>query len=68
MEYINQNWVSEWVSEWSIAIRLPTKLMDVLLIHEQKRKKHRRISLLDNYYYSSPSSVANQNGGFALVH
>ena len=31
-------------------------------------KKNWRISLLDNYYYQTPSSVANQNAGFALVH
>ena len=31
-------------------------------------KKNRRISLLDDYYYKTPSSVANENTGFALVH
>ena len=30
--------------------------------------KNERISLLDGYYYWSPSSVANQNAGFALDH
>ena len=34
----------------------------------KKRKKKRRISLLDDYYFESPSSVANENAGFALVH
>ena len=24
--------------------------------------------IFDDYYYYSPSSVANQNAGFALVH
>ena len=28
----------------------------------------KQISLLDDYYYESTSSVANQNAGFALVH
>ena len=32
----------------------------------EKKKKNRRISLLDDYYYQSPSSVANQNA--ALDH
>ena len=30
--------------------------------------KNMRISLLDDYYYLTTSSVANQNAGFALVH
>ena len=30
--------------------------------------QNRRISLLDDYYYWTTSSVANQNAGFALVH
>ena len=34
----------------------------------KKTKKNRRISLLDDYYYQTTSSVANQNAGFALVH
>ena len=38
------------------------------LFGEKKRKKNQRISLLDDYYYRTPSSVANQNAGFALVH
>ena len=43
------------------------KLKKYLFLGE-KRKKNRRISLLDDYYYQITSSVANQNAGFALVH
>ena len=39
-----------------------------LVLPGNTRKKNPRISLLDDYCYSSPSSVANQNAGFALVH
>ena len=42
--------------------------VEEILIWEKKLKKNRRISLLDDYYYWSPSSVANQNAGFALDH
>ena len=34
----------------------------------KNQRKTLRISLLDDYYYYTPSSVANQNAGFALVH
>ena len=34
----------------------------------KKRNKNWRISLLDDYYYYTTISVANQNAGFALVH
>ena len=42
--------------------------VEEIFIWGKKRKKNRRISLLDDYYYQSPNSVANQNAGFALVH
>ena len=42
--------------------------VEEILIWEKKRKKNRRISLLDDYHYQSHGSVANQNAGFALVH
>ena len=41
--------------------------VEEIFIWGKKRKKNQRISLLDEYYYQSPSSVANQNAGFALV-
>ena len=34
----------------------------------KKRKKNRRIQVLDDYYYQTTSSVAKQNEGFELVH
>ena len=42
--------------------------VEKIFIWGKKRKKNQRISLLDDYYQKSPSSVANQNVGFALVH
>ena len=42
--------------------------MKKYLFGEKKRKKNRRISLLDDYYYKTTSGVANQNAGFTLVH
>ena len=39
--------------------------VELIFILGEKRKKNRRISLLDDYYYSS---VANQNASFVLVH
>ena len=42
--------------------------VEEIFIWGKKRKKNRRVSLLDDYYYQSPSSVANQNAGFVLVH
>ena len=42
--------------------------VEEVFIWEKKRKKNWRISPLDDYYYQSSSSVANQNAGFALVH
>ena len=34
----------------------------------KNERKTDEISLLDDYYYQTTSSVANQNAGFALVH
>ena len=42
--------------------------VEEIFIWGKKGKKNRRISLLDDYYYETTSSVANQNAGFALVH
>ena len=42
--------------------------VEEIVLAEKKPKKNRRISLLDDSYYWTPSSVANQNAGFALVH
>ena len=43
--------------------------VEKIFIWGKKTKKTRRISLLnDDYFYYSPSSVANQNAGFALGH
>ena len=42
--------------------------VEEIFIWGEKRKKNRRISLLDDYYYKTTSSVANQNAAFALVH
>ena len=42
--------------------------MQVIWEKKKQTKKNRRSSLLDDYYYQFPSSVANQNAGFALVH
>ena len=42
--------------------------VEEIFIWGEKRKKNRRISLLDDYYYKTTSSVANQNAGFALDH
>ena len=42
--------------------------VDEIFIWGRKRKKNRQISLLDDYYYQTTSSVANHNAGFALVH
>ena len=45
------------------------KLANASYLGKKKQtKKNRRSSLLDDYYYQFPSSVANQNAGFALVH
>ena len=41
---------------------------EIVFRGKTKTKKNRRLSLLDDYYYQTPSSVANQNAGFALVH
>ena len=42
--------------------------VEEIFIWVKKREKNRRISLLDDYYYETPSSVANQNAAFVLVH
>ena len=42
--------------------------VEEIVFRGKKPKKNRRISLLDDYYYQTRSSVANQNAGFALVH
>ena len=42
--------------------------VEEIFIWEKKTKKNWRISPLDDYYYQSSGSVANQNAGFALVH
>ena len=42
--------------------------VEEIFIWGEKRKKNRRISLLDDYYYQTTSSIANQNTGFALDH
>ena len=42
--------------------------VEEIFIWGKKRKKNWGISLLDDYYYQTTSSVANQNAGFALVH
>ena len=42
--------------------------VEEIFIWGKKRKKNRRISLLDDYYYQTPSSVVNQNAAFALDH
>ena len=42
--------------------------VEEIFIWGKKRKKNHWISLLDDYYYQTPSNVANQNAGFALVH
>ena len=41
--------------------------VEEIFIWGKKRKKHGRISLLMTITIS-PSNVANQNAGFALVH
>ena len=38
-----------------------------ILIWGKNERKIGEISLLDDYYYKTPSSVANQNAAFALV-
>ena len=40
----------------------------IIKLANANEMENRRISLLDDYYYQSPSSVANKNAGFALVH
>ena len=42
--------------------------VEEIVFRGKKPKKNRRISLLDDYYYQTPSGVANQSAGFALVH
>ena len=42
--------------------------IEVIFIWRKKTNKNRRISLFDDYYYWTTSSVANQNAGCALVH
>ena len=42
--------------------------VEEIVFRGKKPKKNRRISLLDDYHYYTPSSVANQNAGFVLVH
>ena len=42
--------------------------VEEIVFRGKKPKKDRRISLLNDYYYQTPSSEANQNAGFALVH
>ena len=41
---------------------------EIFIWEKKTKKKNWRISPLDDYYYQSSSSVANQNAGFALVH
>ena len=38
--------------------------VEEIFIWGEKRKENRRISLLDDYYYWTTSSVPNQNAGF----
>ena len=42
--------------------------VEEIFIWGEQRKKNRRISLLDDYYYQTTSSVTNQYAGFALDH
>ena len=42
--------------------------VEEIFIWGEKRKKNRRISRLNDYYYYSLSSVATQNAGFEFVH
>ena len=42
--------------------------VEEIFLRGKKQRKTLRISLLDDYYYYTPSSEANQNAGFALVH
>ena len=42
--------------------------VEEILFRGKNQRKTLRISLLDDYYYQTPSIVANQNAGFALVH
>ena len=42
--------------------------VEEIFFRGKNQRKTLQISLLDDYYYETPSSVANQNAGFALVH
>ena len=42
--------------------------VEEIFIWGKNERKTGEFSLLDDYYYETPSSVANQNAGFALVH
>ena len=42
--------------------------VEEIFLRGKNQRKTLQISLLDDYYYETPSSVANQNAGFALVH